>query len=381
MTAPYDATHVGQDPIDAQMAPPVAWWTRAFRRRAALWLRPLVAPLVVFVPLGFAAGPRGAGLLSETTLAHLDPIVSVALAGLGVLVGVTLGQRQPRGTPIVAAALEAGLTMVVVTAAFLFLLTRWGVPPAQSAIAVALLLGLCAASSAAAGHQTDGSLAADVADLDDLAPIVVGAVALAAVAAPGGGALAIRLVTTIATALLVAGAGWLLFERTSAAHERAVFVLGTLVLLGGIAAYLDGSPLASGLVAGLVWARLPGSADRVIAGDMARFQHPLLVLLLVIAGATIELAPAVIWIGAPLILVRVAGKLAGGWAARRAMPGQVGPDFGAMLIPPGIVGLALALNVTQLAPDLARWILGPVALAGIASEMLALYVIRTGDGP
>ena len=64
----------------------------------------------------------------------------------------------------------------------------------------------------------------------------------------------------LAIGLAVGISGWLLVERTAPA-ERAVFVLGSVALLGGAAASLGMSPLLCGMAAGLLWAATPGRSD------------------------------------------------------------------------------------------------------------------------
>jgi hypothetical protein len=46
----------------------------------------------------------------------------------------------------------------------------------------------------------------------------------------------------------------------------------------------------------------------------------------------------------------MAGKLVGGWLASRMAPGVAPSDLGAYLIPPGVIGVAFALNLQQVAP-------------------------------
>src|SRR6185436_11308127 len=105
-----------------------------------------------------------------------------------------------------------------------------------------------------------------------------------AVIAPGD-AQWVYAVAPVVLGLVVGVIGWLLFDRAESGAERVVFVLGTLALAGGAAAYLGVSPLAAGLVAGLFWATTRGRADRIVTNDVQRVQHPLIVLLLLTAGA------------------------------------------------------------------------------------------------
>jgi hypothetical protein len=178
---------------------------------------------------------------------------------------------------------------------------------------------------------------------------------------------------SIGLGLAIAVSGWLLFER-SAGAERDVFVLGTLALLGGAAAYLETSPLLAGLAAGWLWVRTPGHTDQVVALHLRKVQHPLIVLVLITAGASVQPTLAGIWLFAPYVVFRTAGKLIGGWAASR-LSRQVAPsDLGAYLIPPGVIGIAFALNILQVAPDAAGPIVFAVATGAVVSEFVALLV-------
>jgi hypothetical protein len=153
-----------------------------------------------------------------------------------------------------------------------------------------------------------------------------------------------------------------------------VFVLGTLSLLGGAAAYLHGSPLLAGLAAGWFWAVAPGDTDRIAAADLQKLQHPLVVLLLITAGAAVTPSLAGVWLFAPYVVFRLTGKLIGGWAASRVAPGLAPAGLGAYLIPPGVIGIAFALNLAQVDPAASAPLVFAVAIGAIASELLALLL-------
>jgi hypothetical protein len=59
----------------------------------------------------------------------------------------------------------------------------------------------------------------------------------------------------------------------------------------------------------------------VAADDLQKVQHPLVVLLLLTAGAALTPGTAGLWLFAPYVLFRMAGKLLGGWLASRIAPG------------------------------------------------------------
>ena len=354
----------------------------ALRTRAALGLRPLTAPVMVLVPIGIILGPAGTGIITLGALTHLSVVISVALATLGVFVGIALGTQQGRVKRLVSAAtLEGVVTAIAVAAATFFLLRAWQMPLLVSPALAAVALGICAAASAAphVGASDTGArqVAARVADLDDVVPIVAGGMVLSLVAS--GSENVVRDVSlTIAAGLATGVSGWLLFEHCDVA-ERGVFVLGTLALLGGLAGYLGVSPLLAGLAAGIVWARTPGHTDRIAADDLRKVQHPLVVLLLITAGAMLQPDLAGIWLFAPYVLFRIAGKLLGGWLAARVAPGIAPSDLGAYLVPPGVLGIAFALNLQQVAGEAAAPLLFAVVAGAVASEVVALLV--TPGGP
>ena len=110
------------------------------RTRAALGLRPLTAPVMVLVPIGVLLGPSGTAIITLDALTHLDVVISVALATLGVFVGIALGTQEGRITRLVlAATLEGSVTLVAVAAATYFLLQAWAmpllIPPVIAAVA------------------------------------------------------------------------------------------------------------------------------------------------------------------------------------------------------------------------------------------------------
>jgi len=351
-----------------------------FRTRAALGLGPATAPVAFFVPLGALFGPGLLGWLSVDVLAHLDVAVSVALATLGVFVGLALGRLPVANRRVLAwASIEAGATLVLVSVVTLTLLSVWRLPLDAPAVATALMLGVAASVSSVGPEEDaldpDRQTASLVADLDDVAPILVGALVVIGIREPSVGRVLWLAAATVLAGGAVAVAGWLLFEVAHGPAERGVYVIGVLVMLGGTAAYLALSPLLIGLVAGMLWAAAPGHADTIIESDLRKVQHPLIVLLLLTAGASMRVTPVAIWLLVPYVLFRVSGKIAGGWLASRYAQSLIPAGFGTSLIWPGVVGIAFALNFEQVAPPAAGGaVLTAVALGGVTSELLAWLV-------
>jgi hypothetical protein len=306
--------------------------------------------------------------------------MSVALAALGIFVGLGLSlQHRSERRLLAAASLEAFVTVALVAGAFVFVLTAWGVRP-TSASGRSRWLGLCASATAAgvaaAGRPGADRIAVRIADLDDVLPIALGGVVLAMVASREPLDVRARR-RQRGLGLSVALAGWLLFDRAHGEAERAVFVIGVVALLGGGAAYLGVSPLLSGMVAGLFWKYAPGRADTIIRDDLRRLQHPLVVLLLIFAGASASAEHARALAARPLR----AGpprraKLAGGWLISRVMFELSPGDIGSHLLAPGVIGLAFALAFHHASGTSASVaVLTAVAAGTLLGELLAAFAL------
>jgi hypothetical protein len=375
----------GIDLLDSRLGrqPPVREVARLdvlLRSRAALGLAPAAAPGVIFLPLGMLFGPAGLGVLSPALLAYLTPAVSVGLATLGVFVGLGLGPlRKVDRRLLGASSLEAGLTILVVAAAMWGVLDLFPEVSGASPVFIALAFGIVASASSAGAAEVSNlpahRAATRVADLDDILPIVGGGVALAWLRDPSpGGALWLTLLSVL-IAVLVALAGWLLLDRRSAGPEHVAFFAGLLLLLGGAAEHLSLSALFMGMVAGACWAAAPGGRHEVIRKHLGRIQHPVVVLVLLAAGASARIDTLALWLVIPFVLVRLAGKVAGGWAAARLAAGAPG-SLGWFLVAPGVIGVAFALNTEMALPDEAAVLLLTVAVVGsVASEVAAVFLL------
>jgi hypothetical protein len=376
----FDRRVEDADPLDVRLAgPPLAESRWRLRSRLALGLSPTPRPGLVLLLLGMALGPHGLRVVSPPVLSFLDPAVSLALAALGAFVGLDLRVRRAREHRLlVAASVESGVTLLVVAAGILgvHLLSRE--PPEPAIWLLAIVLGCCAACSAAPADDVTGGIGSPrsrIGELDDVVPIVIGGLALAAIHAASPTAVLRMVGEAAAVAAIVAAGGWLLVAQTGSDSEQRVFAIGALLLLGGSAAYLSLSALVSGLIAGAVWNAAGGAARDRIERDLRYLQHPLLALLLVVAGASMQPSAALLMLSVIYVVLRVMGKLAGGWLGGRLAGGGLPRGLGFELISPGIIAIAFALNALQVGGDLpAATALGVAVVGSLGSELVALVV-------
>jgi hypothetical protein len=355
------------------------------RQRLALGLSPTPGAGVVLVLIGLALGPRGVGVISDPVLSSLDPAIAAALAAVGALAGLGMRTRRPFELRLLAgASVEGAVTLAAVAGGVLLVhaLSSASQPPP---VLLAVLLGICAAPSsvfAALSVQPRHAIAARLGDLDDVLPIVVGMIALAAVQAGAARPAAILFAEAAAIALAIAVAAWLLVTQTSSESEQQVFAIGALLLVGGAMAHLSLSALFGGFVAGLFWNAMPAPGRDRIAHDVRYLQHPSVVLLFVLAGARLHLSAALVGLSVAYVIFRTAGKLVGGWLARQTAAAPIPRDVGLALLSPGLVGIAFALNVLQArnASDDAIMLFTIVLLGALVSEVVALVASTRGAG-
>jgi hypothetical protein len=332
--------------------------------------------------VGAALGPAGLNVLSADTLSILDPAMPVALVALGILVGLAVGVHRPgEGRLAAAAAVEGGVTAAAVAVAVLFIGPFWGVSTPLPFWVVALVLGICAAPSAAASlHAShDAPLARRVGDVDGLLSIALGGAALALLREQSPVAALPVLLQSCGVALVIVLAAWLLIRTSSSETEQRVFTAALLLLLGGAADYLSLSALLGGLIAGIFLQLVGGPERDSVRRDVLHFQRPLLVLVLIVSGARLDLATPWLGLGVIYLLVRTAAKLAGGWAARHMVGAAAPRNLGMTLQAPGILGLAFALNVVRAAGPDAEAMLAVAAVGAIGSDVIASFFRSGGE--
>jgi len=364
------------DPVDEEPPPerpPQGW-------RQVLGWSGRSAPVAVLLLMGFGLGPHGINLLSPV-MPLLDPAVPVALAALGVLAGLGLGNRRGNEWRLFGAAgLHSLITMLTVAGGLAALvLTISPVEPSAFWIVI-LVAGICAATSLTlpSGDPLEPRPPATrIQELGVLLPIVCGGLALAWIRAEAGpAAIALVGMASLVTVMLAAAA-WLLLTRATSDTEERVFGLSGLLLVGGVADALSLSALFCGLVAGAFW-RVAGRQPREsIRRDVLFIQHPLLVLVLLLAGARAEWSPVAWILGAAYLVLRVLAQFAGRALVRRVagdgLPAAGHPDdLGRKLLPPGVFGVAFALNaVSVIGPD-AAVAHAAVVVGTIGSELVAV---------
>jgi hypothetical protein len=342
------------------------------------------APVALLLLAGMALGHQGINLLSSGALPLLNAATPVALAALGVLVGLGVGDRRSLARGLIAAALLGpALAMLVVAGGMAVLANAGLVPGLRPFWTLTIAIGVCAATSLTlpGGNPLEPrSLAARAAETGVLLPIIAGGVALASLRAGSPIWTLLLLGQACLVTLALAAAGWLLLTRAASETEERVFALSALLLAGGAAEALSLSALLGGLMAGVFWRYAGGRPRETIRRDVLFVQHPLLVLVLLAAGARADLSPSAIALGVAYVLLRAGGTLAGSAAARRVTGMRASGDLGRHLLYPGVFGVAFALNAVDIVGADASILLATVVVGTIGSEFVALLLVPRSVG-
>ena len=163
--------------------------------------------------------------------------------------------------------------------------------------------------------------------------------------------------------------------------------LGAVFVCCGVAMLLHVTYLLAAMVMGMVVANLARHHRRPFHA-IEGIEWPAMVLFFVLAGASLHLATLaqIGWIGAAYVVLRIVGRLVGGWAGARLSGAPVAMQrwMGLALLPQAGVALGMALLASERFPELRQTIL-PVAIAATVLFELSgpvltrLALVRAGE--
>jgi hypothetical protein len=331
-----------------------------------------------YVIIGFLLGPRVSGLLGAEQVQDLTPIVSLALGWLGMRLGTYFrlaGMATIRSTHLRIAFTEAITTFGTALAALLGLFHYVsGYAWAEAAVQAATLAAVATLSSTAAidalSQRGRASPLIPVLQLTVRIDALVGVAAfglLLAVFHQGQVSLKVRPPTATEWAVINLAVGvcsGVLFhlflgprgKADDPAESSRLFVAlaGAIVVASGASYYLNLSPVFTNLVLGFILAN-SGSAHRDVTRLLLNTERPVYLALLIFAGAAWSpSSPELLFIAPLFVLIRLGARLMGGWVAGglAAAPELRAPSLGRGLLAQGGIAVALAVNYTQVRPDL-----------------------------
>jgi hypothetical protein len=333
----------------------------------------VVAAGFPFLALGLLANRYE--ILSDDVLAHLRPVLHLALGWIGVVIGmrIELGKLSalPRGAvSIVGIGTGIPLAMIVAGCSAVLVMTqviRGGSWLDATIVRDALVLGAAGAIAAdtetlrfgarRASPEAQASLV-QLANLDELAALV-GLAFLNAYFRPSGVDVTWQipstawLFVTFGLALMLGLVVYATLRLPSTRTESLALLLGSVAFASGIASTLHLSPLVVCFMVGMLLANFPGDYKRRLADNLARLEMPIYLVFLLVAGALWR--PTLLGWALMLVLLgtRYVGRWAGGRLVWRSIDDHLPVDARRSLVfaPMGTLPIAVAVNAALLYPD------------------------------
>ena len=353
-----------------------------------LALNPLATTGLVFVLLGMLAASGHVGVLTDSVIKAIGPIVPLGLGWLGFRIGLNYERRLLINPPSAASLMSATLIPVVLMmggTALLILLENPKAIADPTVLRDVLLVGTAGAMTSLASGPLilkDKQAAGRLEDFVKLEQ-VVGTAMLMLIAVyfrPQGSVVAWQLppigwlLVTVGVGSLMGALAYALFHKSPPGPPFIVLLLGFVAMAAGMASFLRLAVIPVCALAGALVSELPGEWKEQVRSVLVHMERPVFFILLVVAGA---LWRPLEWQGWALMAVLVASRLAGkavaAWLIGKREPHLLGAEErkGLVLAPIGTFAIAIVITARDLYPG-ARvpWMLTAAVGGAIVSEII-----------
>jgi Kef-type K+ transport system membrane component KefB len=359
----------------------------------AYWagIRTALPRVTLLILVGIAIGPSGVDLFAEHRSQWFPVIADMALVMLGFLIGGSLTLRLFR---------EQGRKIIwlsIGVAAGTFALVFGGLLLLGQGLVIAILLAAIAtatdpaATSAVVMEEKAGAKAfpqtlLGIVAIDDAWGLLIfGFCLVAATGAAGDNGIHLlaqglwEIAGAVALGVAIGLPMAFLTGRIRKGEPILVEALGLVLLCGGLALKLEVSHLLAAIVMGTTVANLAKHHRRPFHA-IEGVEWPLLTLFFILAGASLEMNSLVASgiLGGAYMVLRIAGKIAGGWLTGRSlgMSHAESTLTGAALLPQAGVAVAMALAASQALPELGNLLLTVTLASTVVFELIGPLVTR-----
>jgi hypothetical protein len=348
-----------------------------------------------YVLVGLLLGGTFLDLLDAPTLEALFPILGLGLSWIGMLFGVQFEIRRLTHIPAtvyIITLLQATVTMAAVAVPFYFLFSTLFGYQQEFVIIGALSLAAAASDTGQSGiallarrspsrARPTLRLLQNIAHMDGL----VGVIAFGLISCLGtlhGGSSAywwigVSLGLGLAVGLLMSA----LTSYRLSSEETLLVVIGGVAFGGGLALYLNLSPLLVNLISGMVIANVgrararTGIRDVLLGGERSIY-----ILFLVLVGAGWQVGSyQIVVLVLVYLIARTLGKTVGGYmSVRMLLPGSTFPrGLGLGLLSHGGIAVAIVVNLHQIyRSELTDLVISIVLIGMLASELVSPMLTR-----
>lgn len=351
-----------------------------------------------FVFLGLVAHLPGVGILSESVLWEIRPLLALGLGWIGFTIGFRfdskLGESILPGAST-ASLITASVPFATIVAACALLLVFAERSPANAIfLRDAMMLATAGAMTAYSAPKILEARGAAGATVDRVASVVtleqlagfVGLLIVAAYFRPQDNSVAWHLpgtawlFITIGMGTMVGAVIWGTLAKVKAGPEFTLLILGSVCFTAGMASFLRISPLVVCFIVGLILVNLPGTSKEQIREALDRMERPIYLLFLLVAGSLWDVTE---WQGWALMVLFVGARLLGKWLAvifcRKRVPGGLSADEQRSLIfsPIGALSIAIVVNAQDLYfGATVSWMVTAVIGGAIVTEVIVQVASR-----
>lgn len=360
-----------------------------------------VPRVTLLLVCGLAVGPSGLDLLPELGHAWFPVVSTMALSMVGFLLGegLTRAELREHGREVVVVSVVAALVAGLLVAVGLLAL---GVPAVAAIVLGAVATATDPASTADVARETGArgpfsSTLLGIVAVDDAWGLVIFSLALAGlplVEGSGGTLAALQhgaweLGGAVVVGLVLGAPMAYLSGRLQDGEPTQAEAIGGVLLCGGLAVWLGVSYLLAAVVLGAVVANLAKHHDRPFHA-IEGVEWPFMTVFFLLAGASLHLDSlrTVGALGVGYVLLRLLGKVLGGWFGARLAGSTVTTRrwIGVALVPQAGVAIGMTLAVTQSRPELRDSVLPVVLGSTVVFETLGplltrLSLSRAGEVP
>lgn len=323
-----------------------------------------------FVLLGMVARLPSVGVLSDSVLSEIAPLLRLGLGWIGFVVGFRFDARLFEGLPGGTARLVTLSTLlpfglvVAVSSVVLFLSGDASADSLRDPVFLrdAVILGTAGAMTAHTATRLFGNgdglgIVPRIIRIEELAGIA-GLAFVAAYFRPQGTTVSWQLPGTawlLVTIGLGTAAGLLFYailQRASAGPDFLVLTLGSISFAAGAAGYLRLSSVVVAFFAGVLLANFPGPYHERLREILLRIERPIYLISLVIIGALWRVGDWRGWLLMPVFMaMRLLGKALALRFLRNTEPALRAEERQALSIAPvGSLSIAIVVNAQLLYP-------------------------------
>jgi len=339
-----------------------------------------------YIVCGIVIGPHLLGLIPQSIVDSMGFVSDIALAFIAFGVGRFFKKETIRRTGLsvlLITVLEALLAGALVTAAMVGVFhLDWN---------LALLLGAIATATAPAStmmtiqqyHARGGfvDLLLQIVALDDVVCLMVFTLASAVVRARADGVItwsdiALPLLYNAAAMGLGALFGFFLSRMlppSRSRDNRLILAVAMLLLLSGVCAAVNVSPLLACMVFGAVFINL--TSDKKLFKQINKFTPPVMILFFVVSGMKLNLSVLTAFglVGVGYFLVRILGKYFGAYlgCALTRQEKKTRVYLGAALVPQAGVAIGLAYLAERILPaDIGSLLVTIILASSVLYELI-----------